>query len=144
MKGNEAFFDTNILVYAFDKTDLPKWRMAKSLVDDLTSSSSTRPWISMQVVNEFTNVVFGRIRNPIDPAVLESILADFEKSFNIATLSVRLTNTACRLRLSHGFSFWDSMIVASALESKCSILYTEDMQDGQLVDRRLRIENPFK
>lgn len=98
----------------------------------------------MQVVNEFTNVVAGRIKNPIQPAALESILADFERSFNIATLSIHLTSIACHMRLSHGFSFWDSMIVASAIESRCSTLYTEDLQDGQLIDRKLTIRNPFK
>jgi len=48
------------------------------------------------------------------------------------------------LRLKYKFSYWDSLIIASALESGCGILYTEDMQDGQVIEDRLRIVNPFK
>ena len=43
----------------------------------------------------------------------------------------------------YSYSYWDSLIIASALESNCSILYTEDMQDGQIIEDRLRIMNPF-
>jgi predicted nucleic acid-binding protein len=50
---------------------------------------------------------------------------------------------AFRISKRYQFSFWDRIIVASALAAKCSILYTEDLQDGQIIDGILRISNPF-
>jgi predicted nucleic acid-binding protein len=50
---------------------------------------------------------------------------------------------ASRLRTQHQFSYWDSLIVAAALEAGCSVLYSEDMQDGQVIDGRLSIRNPL-
>ena len=52
--------------------------------------------------------------------------------------------TANDLRSKHNFSYWDSLIVASALENACEVLYTEDLQDGHVIEGRLRIVNPFK
>ena len=51
---------------------------------------------------------------------------------------------ASALREQHAFSFWDSLIVASALATNATVLYSEDMQDGLVVEKRLRIVNPFK
>ena len=51
---------------------------------------------------------------------------------------------ATRLRGDYGFSFWDSFIVASAMDAKCDYLFSEDMQDGQIIDGILKIINPFK
>jgi predicted nucleic acid-binding protein len=51
---------------------------------------------------------------------------------------------ASRLRATHRFSYWDSLIVAAALESRCAVLYSEDLQDGQIVDGTLTIKNPLR
>jgi predicted nucleic acid-binding protein len=48
-----------------------------------------------------------------------------------------------KVRRKYSYSYWDSLIIATALENNCSILYTEDMQDGQLIEDKLRIGNPF-
>jgi len=67
-----------------------------------------------------------------------------KKYFKVLPIYFELSLKAVQIKLKYFFSYWDSLIIASALESGCSILYTEDMQDGQLIEERLKIVNPFK
>jgi predicted nucleic acid-binding protein len=73
------------------------------------------------------------------------ILSDiFWRKFEVVLLRKSSADKALSLANQYKYSYWDSLIIASALENKCKILYTEDMQDGQIIEGKLKIENPFK
>ena len=61
----------------------------------------------------------------------------------IGSLSLRTYYLGCDLRTRYNISYWDSLITAAALENNCSVLYSEDMQDGQVIEGKLKIINPF-
>jgi predicted nucleic acid-binding protein len=73
------------------------------------------------------------------------ILSDiFWRKFEVVLLRKSSVDKALSVANQYKYSYWDSLIIASALENKCKILYTEDMQDGQIIEGKLKIENPFK
>lgn len=129
----KAFLDTNILVYAILSDD-PR-RLAAEQV--LTAGGT----ISAQVVNEFTNVAYTKLKWSwwdIDAAV--SLVQT--KLHTVMPLTAETNARARRLARDNGLSFYDALIVASALEAGCDTLWTEDMQDGRVFGR-LTVRNPF-
>jgi predicted nucleic acid-binding protein len=73
------------------------------------------------------------------------ILSDiFWRKFKVVLLRKSSVDKALSLANQYKYSYWDSLIIASALENKCKILYTEDMQDGQIIEGKLKKENPSK
>jgi predicted nucleic acid-binding protein len=73
------------------------------------------------------------------------ILSDiFWRRFDVALLRKSSVDKVLSVANQYKYSYWDSLIIASALENKCKILYTEDMQDGQIIEGKLKIENPSK
>jgi predicted nucleic acid-binding protein len=129
-----AFLDTNILVYAALQSD----RRSDAARGLLASGGM----ISVQVLNEFTNVAHRKLRRPwleIARAV-EAICFLCPPPLPL-TLSTH--HAARRIAEGTGFAFYDALIVASALEAKCGILYSEDLQDGQVIEGRLTVRNPF-
>ncbi len=128
----KRFFDTNILVYAF--LDIDKRDMALSLLAE-------GGVISVQVINEFTNVARkkrGRTWAEIT-AALQVIRAHFD---DIALVTLETHQAALELASQHGLSFYDALIIATAIEAGCDILFSEDMQHDRSFGT-LIIRNPF-
>ncbi|WP_315836061.1 PIN domain-containing protein [Bradyrhizobium prioriisuperbiae] len=127
-----AFFDSNVLIYAYS-TDARRARALAVVADGGV--------ISVQVLNEFTNVLRNKQRQnwPIVEAALHSLRFLFP---DILPLTADTHAAAVALARDHSFSFYDALIVASAIEGGCDILYSEDMQHGRLIDG-LNIRNPF-
>lgn len=128
-----AFFDTNILVYAFAKDVRSVW--ARDLLE-------TGGIVSIQSLNEFTLVCRRELKISwveIGDAI-DKILALCEPP---VVLDLALHRTGRSLAERYSLSVYDGMIVAAALAGKCDILWSEDMHDGLVVDGRLRIINPF-
>jgi predicted nucleic acid-binding protein len=127
-----AFFDSNILIYAFS-TDA-KRAAALSVVAE-------GGVISAQVLNEFTNVL--RKKQKQDWPVIESALASLRFRFpDVAPLTAGTHELAVTLARDHGLAFDDALIVASAIEAGCDTLYTEDMRHTRSIGG-LTIRNPF-
>ncbi len=132
------FFDTNILVYAHSQD--PRNAVARALLRQ-------EGVISVQCLNEFVNVARRKLCMTWDE-VQESL--DFIHTCcpTILALSVPLHEHACHIAARFRLSIYDSLIVAAAFEAKCDILYSEDMQDGLVMEgpdgHLLRIVNPFK
>lgn len=127
------FADTNIIVYAVGK-DSPQQTIARRIIADGVT-------VSTQVVNETVNVLARKqnVSLSIAHEVAESLL-DLCEVTAVDTDTIRKAiDLAKRYALSH----WDSLIVASALLAGCDILYSEDMQHGQVFDGRLKVVNPF-
>jgi len=71
------------------------------------------------------------------------ILELFADTFEIIRPGIATLREALRLQVRYGYSWWDSVIIASAIEAECMVLITEDMQAGQVIDESVRIVNPF-
>lgn len=131
---NRYFMDSNILLYAIGD-DLHKQPIAERLL------RSPDAIISTQVLNEFCNVVF-RKKLMTDDELLSSIKF-FQKYFAIIDLDSHLVIDALTIKNRHHYSYWDSLIIATALKSNADILYSEDMHHTHVIDDKLTIINPF-
>ena len=128
------FLDTNILIYAY--SDDPRGAVARGLVE-------AGGVISVQCLNEFVNVSRGRLRLPWQ-FVEERISSISELLPNIRAIDAETHFDALRVAKRYDIHIYAATIVASAIQSGCEVLLTEDMQDGLIIDGRLRIENPFR
>ncbi len=129
-----AFFDTNVFVYAVVQDD-PRSQKA----EDLIVEGGT---VSVQVLYEFADVVRRKAKMPWDEIrfAIENIEALCPDPLAITTDTHR---EAVAIAERYGYRIYDALIVASALEAKCTILFSEDMQDGQVIDKTLTVRNPF-
>ncbi len=135
----DAFLDTNIFLYMFDETDKIKRRRAEELVRRGIETGTV--CISYQVVQETLNVATRRLGFSYSDS--RTLLADVLAPLWTVHPSRELYERGLALRDRYGFSFYDSMIVAGALESGCDRLYSEDLQHGQQI-QSLTIEDPFR
>lgn len=138
---DKVFIDTNILVYLFDKSEKEKQTRVKKLISELLPQ--TRMFVSVQVINEFINVTGKKIATPISPAQQKEIIEFINDIFIITPLNVGTTLSALEISQKYKFSFWDSLIISSALENKCNVLYSEDMQNEFSIYNKIKIVNPF-
>lgn len=131
------FVDTNVWLYALIvNDDAQKHQIAVEVVQGGNAVVST------QVINE-TCINLLRKANLSETQLYDLIVAFYAKYEVIATEAPVLLG-ASRLRAQYSLSFGDSLVVASAIESGCNVLYTEDMQDGLIVEGQLTIVNPFR
>ncbi|MFO7524734.1 MAG: PIN domain-containing protein [Ignavibacteriaceae bacterium] len=138
---DKVFIDTNILVYLFDKSEKEKQTRVKKLISELLPQ--TRMFVSVQVINEFINVTGKKIATPISPAQQKEIIEFINDIFIITSLNVGTTLSALEISQKYKISFWDSLIISSALENKCNVLYSEDMQNEFSIYNKIKIVNPF-
>jgi predicted nucleic acid-binding protein len=137
---DNVFFDTNVLVYQFDKTAPKKQRQAIELIERYGFDG--RAMISTQVAQEFMNVALKGFAIKLTPTELELVIDDLLKPLCAHSPNFDFYRRALRLCASNSISFYDSLIVQAALDCGCVKLYSEDMQDGQQLDS-LTIINPF-
>ncbi|MGI9025286.1 MAG: PIN domain-containing protein [Burkholderiaceae bacterium] len=135
------FIDSNVFVYLFDEADPRKHGIARRVVEAALADASGV--VSFQVVQETLNVLTRKLRVPTLPADAVAFMQDTLAPLWQVQPSPALYETAVHLQERAGFSFYDALIVAAALEAGCKRLLTEDLQHGQRVEG-LRIENPFK
>ncbi len=100
------------------------------------------PYLSTQVINECSHVLRRKVKR--SPAEVRQDLSAVITLVNLVDVSLNEIYTAWRLSERYGYSHYDSLILATALMSGCSILYSEDMQHQQVIDNQLTIINPFK
>jgi predicted nucleic acid-binding protein len=130
----EAFFDTNVLIYAVALNDPRNAR-----AEELLALGGT---ISVQILNEFVSVA----RRKISMSWRE--VTGALNAFRILCpsplpITIEMHEAALKIATRHGYGIYDSLVIAAALEAECAILYSEDYQDGQTIDGRLTIRNPF-
>jgi predicted nucleic acid-binding protein len=136
---DKAFFDTNVLVYAFDKNEPEKNVIAKKLIHDFGTDGNLV--LSTQVLQEFYVTVTKMGKSMLTMEDAEDIVNDFVE-FPLVQVDKNIISRAIKRHQSKVFSFWDSLIVEAALQSGCSQLLSEDMQDSLVIDS-LTIRNPF-
>lgn len=132
--SGEFFVDSNIWLYAFMDSTSPKHATALQLID------SEGIVLSTQVLNEVCSNLIRKAR--YTEAEIQQTIDNFQERYPILDVTSSAIRQASILRESYRFSYWDSLIIATALEAGCSTVYSEDMQDGLRVGG-LVIKNPL-
>lgn len=135
------FLDSNVFIYLFDDADTRKQAIAEQLITEALASANA--CISFQVVQETLNVLTRKAAKPLTPEMAKTLMQRSLLPFWRVMPSAALYSKALELQSRLKFSFYDSLIVAAALESGCTRLYSEDLQHGQKIEQ-LTIENPFR
>jgi len=138
--SDRFFLDTNIFVYSFDRSAVAKSRKATQLIRK--AFAAQKGVISYQVVQEFFNVALRRFAVPMRVADAEQYLGSVFRPLLSIHSSQALYAEALRIHATAGFQWYDSLIVGAAIQAKCDVLYTEDLQHG-LRFGGLQIVNPF-
>ena len=134
------FLDTNIFIYTFDSKAPAKAKKAAHLIR--RAADTGEGIISYQVVQEFFNVALRRFPQPMNASEAEQYLITVLRPLLAVHSSPAIYFEALRIAEKHRLSWYDSLIVAAALEGQCEKLYSEDLQHGRTIEN-LRIENPF-
>lgn len=135
---DRAFLDTNILLYAFDRKDERKRRIASELIDRAFERDY---WISAQVLHEFYVNVTRKVSPRLDAAAASRQVADLSQINHIDNRVEDLPGILVVVERNQ-LGFWDAMIVHAACRLDCRVLYTEDLSAGQVFGRT-RVVNPF-
>ena len=137
---DKYFIDTNILVYSFDKSNLKKQQKSKEIISDALYNHEG--CISYQVIQEFVNVALQKFDTPLTKDDCIKYVTNVLEPLCEVLSSIELYKDALEIKEGWQYSFYDSLIISSALRAKCNILFTEDMQHNQRI-RDLVIINPF-
>ena len=135
MKDN-VFLDTNILVYLYSSTETEKRNISISILERY------RCITSILALNEFCNVFIKKYNVPNDK--IKDYIANISKSCHIKFINEQNVYKALEINTRYGYSYYDCLMLASALESGCGVILTEDMSGGQIIENKLEIVNPFK
>lgn len=127
--------DTNILIYAFGKQDDVRKQLSKEIISKCNI-------ISLQVVNETVYVLLKKFKFQL--IEVDPIIDFIRRNFVISDLNIQILDKTIKISGQYGFSFWDSMMIAAALNNHCSVLYSEDLHHNQIIEGRLQIINPFE
>jgi predicted nucleic acid-binding protein len=133
MPGADTFFDTNVVLYLLS-ADTAKADRA----EELLAIGGT---VSVQVLNEFVSVAVRKLR--MSWPEIRDVLAQVRAVCPVEAMSVETHERAMQVAERYGLSIYDALIIAAALLAGCATLYSEDMQNGQVIEGQLTIRNPF-
>ncbi|MCE9588074.1 MAG: PIN domain-containing protein [Verrucomicrobia bacterium] len=136
----DFFLDTNILVYSFDDGEPAKRDKARELIEQ--ALETRRGAISWQVVQEFLNVALHKWHKPMTPADSREYLQTVLNPLCAVYPSTEIWSASLRIAEESQYRFYDSLIVAAAIQSGATIIYSEDLQHGRQFGT-LEIRNPF-
>jgi predicted nucleic acid-binding protein len=122
-------------VYSYSNTEIEKQTIARTLIAKSVS------FISTQVLQELTNTVTRKFKFTFQDAV--NTMNECCQNNNLHINTEKTILEACKIAQQYGYSFYDCLIIAAAIESNCDVLYSEDMSNGQTIDKKLKIVNPF-
>jgi len=130
-----VFLDTNLLIYAHTTVEILKQQQVQQIIIDENTVIST------QVFKEVANVLYKKFGFSWED--VQKVLENMEQNNEVHSNTFNTVQTACKIAQRYDFSFYDSLIVAAALESSCSILYSEDLHHQQVIEKTLTVINPF-
>jgi predicted nucleic acid-binding protein len=133
MSGADSFFDTSVLLYVLSDDTVK--------ADRIETLLSARGVISVQVLNEFAVVALRKLKMPLHE--VREILDTIRAVCSVEPITVETHDRGLAVFERYRFSLFDSILVAAALISGAKILYSEDLQHGQVIDDQLRVTNPF-
>ena len=133
--NGKIFLDTNIVVYSYSNNEAIKQGIARGLITDCDS------YVSTQVLQELTNTVTKKLG--FDYAAAIDAINECTQNNKLHVNTHTTILKACDVAQQYRFSFYDSLIIAAALECNCTTLYSEDLHNSQIIDGKLKIVNPF-
>ncbi|MGG6240364.1 PIN domain-containing protein [Nodosilinea sp. AN01ver1] len=137
--ANHCFVDSNIWIYAATQSEDvppdPRHEAARTLINEI------EPYLSVQVINEVCVNLMRKFK--FTEPTIQTLISSFYQKYVVCPMDEAILLAASAVRQRYNLSFWDSMIVSTALQSQCPILYTEDMRHGLVVHDVLTIVNPF-
>jgi predicted nucleic acid-binding protein len=138
LKNHSCFVDSNIWLYAFstDKREESKRILAKQLIKEKSIIIST------QIINEVSCNLLKK--HKLDEKQLFKLIVSFYSKYQVISFNLDIFESASNLIIQYHLSFWDSLVIACALFYDANILYSEDMQDGLIINKKFTIINPFK
>ena len=131
---DKIFLDSNIFLYAFSNQDMIKKDISSKLLLDDNHT------ISIQVINEVSNIMLKKLK--FTNSEIKEFIKDSYNRYSVINISEDIFLKACDIRKNYNISYYDSLIISSAIESNCDFLYSEDMQHNQQIEK-LKIINPF-
>lgn len=140
-KSELQLIDTNILVYAYDKSNQKKHKLAKEIVK--TTWINQNGVLSIQNLAEFYSIITRKVQKPIPISKAKQIILDLIEGFEILRYSEQTIISAIDNQLIYGFPFWDALIVATMEENGIDVIVTENEKDFKKVEW-LKVINPFK
>jgi len=129
-----AFFDTNVLIYSVAENDA-----RSETAEALLAEGGV---VSVQVLNEFVSTARRKIGMSWTE-VTEALAAIRTLCPTPVAIAIDTHDAALKIAQDYGFHIYDALVVASALQANCDTLYTEDLQNGQIIEERLTVRNPF-
>jgi predicted nucleic acid-binding protein len=135
---DKIFVDTNVWVYLYLHDDDEKYKIAEEYLSK--NNLNTVFIITWQIINEVSNTL---LRYKYEESEIRKYIGQLCKACTIQDFTKEIVLTASSLREKYSFSFWDSIIVGSALFSECNMLISEDMQNELIVEEKLTIKNIF-
>jgi predicted nucleic acid-binding protein len=135
------FLDTNVFVYALLASEPLKKQRALQLVEQALATHTG--CTSYQTIQEFANVATRKFAQRFTPEQCQQFIMAAMQPINRVASSSELVQNALELQAETRYSFYDSLVLASALQADADVLYTEDLQHNQLIRGTLRIVNPF-
>jgi predicted nucleic acid-binding protein len=135
---DRIFIDTNIWVYLYSEN----LREKQEKVEILINNNFNNVYISNQVLGELYYTLTRK--NITTKEFSKEIIENLINTFSVLENKTSQLLKAININLTYQFSYWDSLILATAIENDCNILYTEDMHHNQLIENKVRIVNPFK
>jgi predicted nucleic acid-binding protein len=137
------FIDTNIWLYRlFNDLRIEAAERERKRTIAISITEKTNPIVSTQVINEVSSNLLKKAK--FDEERIKSVIQSLYNRCQVVEFNLTILEAASNLRTQYHLSFWDSLIVASALSAGASILYSEDMQDGLIIVNQLTLINPFK
>lgn len=133
---DRAFIDTNILVYLYSTDEPQKKYEANSLF------GKCEPFISTQVLQELSNILKKKYK--VEWQEINAVIDEISQTVEVFTNNQNTIKSAIIIAEKYNFSFYDSLIISSAIESNCKTVYSEDLQHKQKIENKLQIINPFK
>ena len=134
--NDRAFIDTNIFIYIQRSDDIIKREISKRVINHFDCVAS------VQVLNEICNVLTRKFPTPRKDISL--FLQDIKENCEIGIVTDVTIDAALAIHERWQYSYYDSVIIASALENNCDYIISEDLQDKQIIDNRLQIINIFQ
>jgi len=133
--SGKAFFDTNMFIYIYSNDEPQKKEISQKTVKEYDCIIST------QVLNEFSNVCLKKFNKTTEE--VELALNEIIENSTVSLIDNHTIKQALRIHKQYGYNYYDCLIIASALNSNCEYLITEDMVDGQIIDKKLTIVNIY-
>ena len=132
---DDVFIDTNLWIYLY--SNMEKGNKIKELIDERYGNII----ISTQILSEFFWTLTRKGFKSKKEA--REIIIELSENFRVVSIKQNTVISAIDLHLIYGYSYWDSLVVASALENGCKTLFSEDLQSGQLIENKLKVTNPL-